>query len=188
MGQKPRAKSGTISTAGACQLLMLSRQRLDQLVQEGWIQRHVPGRWVSIDLVQGYIRFMRDEARRTSKSAAGSRVHDARAREIEIRVAEQIGKLVVVEEFDAMVDGIVGTFRAELSGLPARVTRDIVQRRSIEREIHGLLERVADTAAAISDRLEKGCASDATIAADVARSLGDVKPNLSAIGPDTGAA
>jgi hypothetical protein len=138
------AAADIITTEVACRLLMLSRRRLDQLAKGGWITRHAPGRWRVLDLVQGYVRFLRDEGRRTSKSAAESRVHDARAREIEARTAERLGKLVPLEDFDTFVDLVCGAIRAELSGLPARFTRDLVQRRALEREIQGLLERVAD--------------------------------------------
>jgi hypothetical protein len=51
----PRAEAGIIATEVACRLLMLSRQRLDQLAKDGWIARHAPGHWRLIDLVQGYI-------------------------------------------------------------------------------------------------------------------------------------
>jgi hypothetical protein len=138
------AAADIITTEVACRLLMLSRQRLDQLAKDGWIARLAPGRWRLLDLVQGYIRFLRGEGRRTSKCASESRVRDARAREIEARTAERLGKLVPLEDFDTFVDLVCGAIRAELSGLPARFTRDLMQRRALEREIHGLLERVAD--------------------------------------------
>lgn len=144
MGQKQRAASGTISTTGACQLLMLSRQRLDQLVQEGWIQRHIPGQWIAIDLVQGYIRFMRDESRRTSKSAAGSRVQDARAREIELRTARDEGRIVDMEDVEAVVADVLGTYHSELFGVPTACTRDLELRATIEKNLNGAIDRCRD--------------------------------------------
>ena len=184
----PRAEAGIIATEVACRLLMLSRQRLDQLAKDGWIARHAPGHWRLIDLVQGYIRFLRDEGRRTSVHAADSRVRDARAREIEIRTAERLGQLVAIEEHDTVVDAICGVFRAELSGFAARVTRDLPLRRVIEQEIHGLLERVAAIADANAARLEAGRASDPSVGADDARQVGDAESDIPAIRADTGAA
>ena len=99
-----------------------------------------------------YIRYLRE--RHSKPGAADSHLREARAREIEVRTAERLGKLVAVEEFDAMIDELCGVFRTELSGLPARVTRDVMLRRTIEREINGILNRIADVAEANAARLE----------------------------------
>ena len=145
-----------ITTAAACQLLMLSRQRINQLATEGWIDRHAPGLWRTFDLVQGYVRFLREGASGTAKNEAENRVLDARAHEIEVRTAERLDKLVPVEGYQIFADIICGAFRAELSGLPARYTHDLVQSRSLEREIHSLLERVEGIVDANAARLTKG--------------------------------
>jgi hypothetical protein len=137
-----------ITTAAACQLLMLSRQRLNQLATEGWIVRHAPGQWRTFDLVQGYVRFLLEGPRRANKSKADNRLLAARAREIELRTTQRLEKLVARDEFDAMRDGIVELFGTGLHSLPARITCDPVQSRTLEREISGLLERVAKKAAA----------------------------------------
>jgi hypothetical protein len=182
------AEAGIINTAVACQLLMLSRQRIDQLVAAGHLQRHSPGHFRTVDVVQGYIRFLRDEDRRSSKSSADSRVRDARAHEIEVRTAERQGRLVSLEDYFAMIDGICGVTRSELSGLPARFTRDLALRKSLEREIYGALERIADAAAATAERLEAVRAADAAKPADDAGQVGVAEPDLSAVGGNTGAA
>ena len=59
-----------------------------------------------------------------------------------------------------MIDEICGAFRTELSGLPARVTRDVTLRRTIEREINGMLGRIADIAEANAARLEGAAPGD----------------------------
>jgi hypothetical protein len=70
--------------------------------------------------VQGYIRFRNDSDRRAQKSAADSRVRDARAREIELRNAVREGRLIEIDETMAIVEEMIGLFRAETAGLPAR--------------------------------------------------------------------
>jgi len=181
------AEAGIISSETACQLLMLTRQRIDQLVAAGHLQRHAPGKFRTVDLVQGYIRFLRDESKRANKSAAEGRVRDARAHDIEVRTAERLGILIPIEAFDAMIDEIVGAFRSELSGLPARITRDLVLRRTIEREIHGLLERVTDLCTDHSDRMAKGRDAYKAVKDHQPVPVGDQQSNLSNVGSDTGA-
>ena len=44
-----------------------------------------------------------------------------------------------LKAFDAFDDLIYDIFRAKFGGLPARVTRDMPMRRTIEREIHASL-------------------------------------------------
>ncbi len=48
---------------------------------------------------------------------------------------------------------IIDEFSRE--SLPARITRDLPMRRTIEREINGVLTRIADIAAANAERLER---------------------------------
>jgi hypothetical protein len=188
-----RAAKFTATTATTAQLAAcwgVTKQSVGQVSAEGWF-KPLDGRrgvfnW--LDANAGYVRYLKDGSRRASKSAADSRVRDARAHEIEVRTAERLHRLVAIEEFEAMIEGICGAVRAELSGLPARFTRDLVQRRALEREIHGVLERLADTADTIAERVEKGRAADATVAANGAGSMGGDESDLSAVGRNSGSA
>jgi hypothetical protein len=137
-----------------CQLLMLSRQRIDQLVRDGWMTRHSPGKFALVETVQGYIRFLRDEHRRQNISAAASRISDARAKDIEVRTQQRLSRLVPLDAYEEMIDNIAGLVRAEFAGLPAACTRDLNVRRIIEREVNARLRRIAEHAMASAIRLE----------------------------------
>src|SRR5262245_41567060 len=76
---------GTLSSRDAAKLVMLTPEHLGQLSRDGWIIRRDIGRWDVIELVQGLIRYLRDEQRRSSKSAGDSAIRQARAKEIEVR-------------------------------------------------------------------------------------------------------
>ena len=106
----------------------MSRSRLEQLVNDGWIKRHAPGKYRLIDAVHGYIDFMRDERTRNSNRAADLRKLLAIFRRRRSRcaiVAERLGVVVPAEEFDEFIDGIAGIILTELGTLPARFTRDL---------------------------------------------------------------
>jgi phage terminase Nu1 subunit (DNA packaging protein) len=143
-----------ISGAIVCQLLMLSRQRIDQLVRSGHIKRLARGQYSLVEAVQGYIRFLRDEAHQHTASAADSRVRDARAREIETRTAQRLGRLVPLEVYEETIDTLCGMVRSEFAGLPAAVTRELPMRRIIERDVNARLRRIAEAALAAAARLE----------------------------------
>jgi hypothetical protein len=153
-------EAGIVATPVACQLLMLSRQRLDQLAAAGWIARVSKGRWRIVDLVQGYIRYLKDEERRASKTFTLSRVQEARANEIEARTARDAGQTIAMSDALELVDVVVGGLKADLDGLPARFTRDMVQRRKLETEVNDALTRCADRLDEEADDLKAGGAAD----------------------------
>ena len=98
------------------------------------------------DAVKGILRWMKDENRRHHKGAAESRVSEAKVKDLEIRSQERLGNLVPLEVLEDSIDIVVGMYRAELVGLPASFTRDISERRRLEKLINELLKRVANKA------------------------------------------
>jgi len=153
-----------ITTADASQLLALTEARLRALENDGWIERIGPNQWPLVATMQGYLGFLRADGRRTSKSAAESRVRDARAREIEIRVAERIRRLIQIDDALETLDAVCGAVRTELAGLPARITRDLSIRNKIEQEANESLTRIADRFEQEADTLRKGGEATATLA------------------------
>ena len=154
--QSAADQAGTITTQQACRLLMISDERIRQIAKMGYIPKLAKGRYNLVELVQGYIKFLKDDDRRSSKSATASRMQDAKTAEIEMRLAEKRRELIPVEDAQAAVDVIVGKVRAEFSGLPARATRDMTLRRVLEAETNASLNRVADAVAASAEYFAKG--------------------------------
>jgi len=152
----------------------VSTARVSQLDRDGFISPvgGRRGKYNWMDAVNGYIKFLRDENRQTSKSAAESRIRDAKAQDIEVRTAERLGKLVPLEVFEQMIDEIVGAVRTAFSGLAASCTRDLVLRRVIEREVNARLRQIAEDAMAKAIRLEAGRSPHDAVRADGAGPLG----------------
>ena len=142
--EKPEAATpGAINGAQAARLIMLTPQRLSQLVKAGYIQRLGRDSYSLVGVVQGYIRFLKEEERRTSKVQADSRVRDARAKEIEQRMALRSGSLIDLEEAKAEFSTFVTMARAEWQGFPASFTRDLDLRRQLEAKVDEILTRIA---------------------------------------------
>ena len=139
--------SGLIAIGQAARLLMISDERVRQLQKQGYIPR-APKRGVVplVGAVQGYLRYLKDEERQTSKSAAASRVTDARTREIELRIAERQRDLIPQEDARAVIGEMAAMLKAEFVGLPARVTRDLDLRRTLEQEVDASFARLAASA------------------------------------------
>ena len=139
--------SGLIAIGQAARLLMISDERVRQLQKQGYIPR-APKRGVVplVGDVQGYLRYLKDEERQSSKSAAASRVTDARTREIELRIAERQRDLIPQEDARAVIGEMAALVKAEFVGLPARVTRDLDLRRTLEQEVNASFARLAASA------------------------------------------
>ena len=151
---KPLTAGDLIPLETAARLLMISAERVRQLIKDGYIPRPVPGRTTLVGAVQGYIRFRDDADRRATKSASANRVTDARASEIELRLAERRREVIPREEAEAANAFVVGLVNEELNGLPARLTRDVPTRRKYEAEVDGSKARIAKALADAAEHLE----------------------------------
>lgn len=130
MTGKPGQTMLTTVQAGA--LLMVTDRWVRDLSRKGYIPAPVDGKVPLVGAVQGYIRWLKDEERRTSKTAAASQVQQARAREIELRIAREAGELLQREDVEAFCADALALFRSALGGIPTAATRDIALRLKIE--------------------------------------------------------
>lgn len=146
-----------VKLSEAAAVVGVTVNRLRQIEKDGdWFTIERGGKVILAEVVTGYVNFLKDEERRSSKGAAAARVTDARTREIELRTAMRLRTVVPVEDAQAIVDRIAAMVKAEFSGLPARHTRDLEVRRKLDAEIDAIFERLADQAAAQCAALEAG--------------------------------
>lgn len=138
------SKHPALTTKQIVALVEMGEDRLAQIEQAGFIKRAGRNTWPAIETLAGLVQFYRDENRRGPKSAADAQWRAARAREIEIRIAEREHKLIPVEELNIAWDFCLGTLVSNLSSVPARCTRDLVLRHTIEHEIDLARNAAAD--------------------------------------------
>lgn len=139
--------AGTVSTESLAKLLMLSTDRIRQLSRAGHIPRAGHGRFVLVAAVQGYIRFLKDDEHRSSRSAAADELRRQKALEIERRMAREDRKIVDLDESMAVLEHIIGLVLATLNSLPAQITRNPTERRRIEDIVFKAQSRLADRCA-----------------------------------------
>lgn len=144
MADAPQNTTGLIPISTAAKLIMVSDEWVRRLQKAGYIPKPVRGQYNLVGVVQGYIKWLKDEDRRTSKTAAASRKDDARTREIELRIAERERILVPRSDAEAAMDMVVGKVREVFAGLPSRTTRDIAFRKTIETAVDACLREVSD--------------------------------------------
>lgn len=173
MSDDQKQKPGMLSTQQAAALLMVTETYIRQLAAQGVFPKATRGQYALVPLVQGYIKWLRDEDRRSSKSAAQSRVQDARAAEIELRTAERKRQVIPQEDCFAIVSNIVALTREHFDGLPARITRDVTLRATIEQEVDGALTSISKRLELIERGLSEGRSLDETLGQNDAGSMGE---------------
>ena len=128
----------------AAALVKLTPERIRQLAKEGWIEKVGRGKYPLVSVVQGYIAFLKDAERRSSKSAAATRMQDIKTERAEFEFAVAKREFLPREDMFAAVDLISATVKNEMLGLPARATRDAALREKLDDEITNALNRIAD--------------------------------------------
>ncbi len=137
-------RSARITTTVAAELLGVTSSRISQLTMSGVLPPK-EGKWFSLaDVVTAFVGNLRNDARRTTISASASRKDDARTREIELRIAEKEGRLIDLEEHDAILDEVISTVVVGLNSLAPRVTRNPAIRATIEQAVNAIRTELAD--------------------------------------------
>ena len=135
--------------------LDLSRQRVQQLVDEHVIERLPNGNFDQDDCRVSYLRWLRDPERRSAWTQADADFVKAKTEMLQLKLAEKRGELVRQSDVDALIDQLVGITLTAMSSMPARCAPrgDLATRRCIEQvvfevrtEIANIAQRKADEA------------------------------------------
>lgn len=148
--------AGQITTAQAAKLLMVSEAWIGKLHKMEYVPKAARGKWNLVAVVQGYIRFLKDEDRRSSKSASHSRMTDIKAERLEMQMKAERRELVPFEDTRLVLDTAAGLMQSSLMAIPAKFTRDIAERRRLEGMIAQALNDIADGMEKKAEALKKG--------------------------------
>lgn len=127
-----------------------------KLVRAGVIRRYGKGRYRLREALQARARFLADDRRHATKSAAESRVQDARAREIELRIAREERELLPLVEAQGILDEYATAVVTAVKNIPARASRDPAERARLQPYIDEALTAVADAMQRKADELRAG--------------------------------
>lgn len=156
MAANSQEQAGMITMDQAAKLLMVSPEWIRRLCKAGYIPRVAKGKYPLVGVVQGYIKSLKDEEKKASKGASESRVRDARAAEIERRMAREDLKIVDIDEATATYEDMIGELLKMVNSLPAQITRNPSERRRIEDIIGKAQGRFVARASEIISLLETG--------------------------------
>ena len=94
--------------------------------------------------VRAYLDAIRAEARNSSLAAARQEAQSARAEAMELDLDMDEGRLVDDDAAQVAVADLCGAILREFHSAPARVTRDLHQRRTIESALHEAQNELAN--------------------------------------------
>jgi hypothetical protein len=124
-----------------------SRQNVVKLADEGVIERRADGLFDQDQSRLRYIRFLQSARRNSARSEADAALARSKARLMELRIGQQERTLMRVDEALEVVDAITGLYLTKLSELPARATRDLSVRRSIDKVVREIRDELASECA-----------------------------------------
>jgi len=153
--QRQQSPGNTVIATELAKHLDLSRQRVQQLVDEHVIARLSNGRIDQDDCRVRYLRWLRDPERRSARTQAVADFVKAKTEILQLKLAEKRGELVRQSDVDALIDELVGVTLTAMSSMPARCVPhgNLPTRRRIEQvvfevrtEIPQIAQRKADEA------------------------------------------
>lgn len=114
------------SIAVIAKLLDLSERRVQQLSREGVIPKATRGQYDLVGAVQGYVRYLRDQAVKAQAGApdyASERARFIRARAdlAEMEAEEKRGALIAAEDAEGAWIAVLALLRTRLLALPDRL-------------------------------------------------------------------
>lgn len=148
--------SAPITMDDAARLVATTTARLRQLVAAGYVDRVGRGKTTAASAARGVAKFWEDKSKEQTKGSADARVRDARAAEIELRIAERRRDLVPADEALAAIDHILAACAEAFSAIPAMITRDIPERTRIEGIVRKAQGEVAKRLGEAAKLLEEG--------------------------------
>lgn len=123
------AQSVPVSTIA--KLLNLTERRVQQLAKEGVIPKALRGEYNLVGCVQGYIRYLQEEARQGGGGDDELKLHKtrmlaAKANIAELEAKERFGELVPADEVSEAWGQMVANMRARLLSMPGKLAPQLV--------------------------------------------------------------
>jgi hypothetical protein len=137
-------KTARVAPTVLAKHLGVSRQYVQKLADGGVIERLPDGRFDQDQSRLKYLQYLRNPQRRSARAEADAEYRQMKMLALRLKIEKDLGRLMEHDEHIEILDEVVGLFRSELSGLPARLTRDLSIRRAAEEEVFQLLTRLAE--------------------------------------------
>ncbi|WP_416797299.1 hypothetical protein [Ciceribacter azotifigens] len=124
-------------------LIGVSERRVRQIAAALKIEQQKRGQFPVAKIVRAALHIAGRQREPTALTEARARAHHARADQLELRMAQARRELIPADDFLVVFDFTMRALVDELVAMPARVTRDVPMRRTIEAEVEAIRNRLA---------------------------------------------
>lgn len=164
---KSTENDGIVNAETLGRLLMITDRHVQRLAKEGVFEAKGRGKYPMVPCIHAYIRHLKEENKTQTKVAGDNRLRDARAREVEMRIAKSDRIIIELSEAQDIVDKMTGAFLQSIVGLPAMITRNINERKRIEKICDKVRTKLATRFSEISESVQSGIdVADASVEED----------------------
>jgi len=125
-------------------LLDVDQRTVRNYAAAGVITKTSPNTYALAESVRGIIALAKKSSKNSALEKEQAALMAGKRKMIELRLAEEERRLIEMSEAEAVLDEIVGTFRAGLDSLAPRISRDPEMRRKIKVETDAILQAAAD--------------------------------------------
>lgn len=128
------------------------RQHIDQLAQQGVIERNADGLFDQDQARVRYLNYLRTDRKTSQRSAADAKHAEAKTMLLQIRIEEKQRTLMPRDVHENMIEQMAGLVLTKLGGWPARnAGADLVLRRKAEAVLRELRFEIAEAATKLAD-------------------------------------
>ncbi|MBN9314234.1 MAG: hypothetical protein J0I99_00690 [Devosia sp.] len=124
--------------------LSLSDRRVQILLKEGVLVARSRSSYPLVENYARYVAFKEKAAAEKAAPAAADGLRTKREEQLAIRIGREDRQLITLTEAMEFVDNICGRFLQTISGLPARHTRDLAERKRLEATCDDVRQELSD--------------------------------------------
>ena len=137
------AEPTLLTVEAFCCLVGAAPGEIDDLIARGVVYQPQPGQIGLVAGVGAYIVDLKARARNATLLRAATAARNARAEASELALAAAHRELIPDEEAETAVDFLCAVITRELTGLPARATRDLRSRSAMEAALRAAMTDLA---------------------------------------------
>ena len=137
-------------------ILGLTDRRVRDMVSEGILERTGRSEFPIAENVKRYLDYKVRLAVEAAAPPAADGLRLKREEQLAIRIGREDRQLITLQEAIETVDAVVGHFMQTIAGLPARLTRDVGERKRIEAQLDEIRQQLSDDFGKEARALETG--------------------------------
>jgi hypothetical protein len=141
-------------------VLGLSDRRVQILLKEGVLVGAGRSSYPLAENVARYVDFKEKAAAEKAAPAAADGLRTKREEQLAIRIGREDRQLITLTEAIEFVDNVCGLFIQTISGLPARYTRDLAERKRLEATCDDVRQELSDAFGKEQRALRTGISAD----------------------------